>query len=846
MTTAPGLVPAAAGRPENPQGGAEEGHALRVLGRLQEALTSCDRALSTRPDDVEMQILRAEILIQLNRPLEALGACDAAVAVRPLEAVAHVKRCTVLAILGRWEDLSCCVGRALELNGGSAALYTLRGLAEQGLGRLDEALDSYAEATARQPDYVPSLVNRAVVLRRLGRRPEAATAYEAVLASDPRHFEALHNLAGVLSDLGRYEEALDCCDRGLAIRPTYGALHLTRGAVLMGLRRFDEAEASYAQAGTTVAEALPAHMGRARALMGLHSPAPALAQFDRAIEIDGGVAEVHCGRAEVLAALGRMEEALVAYDRAIAIKRDYAEAHLGRGKVLAELDRAEAALASFENAVSVRADFTDAHFNRATMLSVLRRHEAARAGFERVRMLAPNFEFLEGQRRHARMQCCDWDGLEQEDAHLAGRIERGEPAATPFAVLAMSDSPALQAAAARIWARRRVAANPGLTPQAPARRKTAKIHLGYFSADFREHATMSLAAGLFEAHDRDQFRVTAFSFGPDSQDAMRVRLNAACDAVIDVRRRSDREVAQLARDLQVDVAVDVQGYTGGCRPGVFALRAAPLQVSYLAYPGTIGAEYMDYLVADRVVISPASRPHYSEKILYLPYSYQVNDAKRAAASGSVARGEFGLPATGFVFCCFNNSFKITPTVFDTWMRILMRTHGSVLWLLRDNDAAVRNLRLEAARRGVAPERLIFAERCPVAEHLERHRFADLFLDTLPYNAHTTASDALWAGLPVLTRSGDAFAGRVAASLLMALDLPELVVSTSAEYEALAIELAEDAVQLQGLRQRLLSDRTRSRLFDTVRYTRELECGYMAMIRRHDAGLPPDDIQVDPM
>jgi predicted O-linked N-acetylglucosamine transferase (SPINDLY family) len=369
------------------------------------------------------------------------------------------------------------------------------------------------------------------------------------------------------------------------------------------------------------------------------------------------------------------------------------------------------------------------------------------------------------------------------------------------------------------------------------------MRIGYFSSDCHDHATMFLMAGLFEEHDRTRFEVTVFSFGLASQDAMRQRLLAGVERFIDVREKSDQEVVALARSLELDIAVDLKGFTSGARTELFALRVAPIQVSYLGYPGTMGVPYMEYLIADHTLIPAPSRVHYSEKVVYLPDSYQVNDSRRAIAARVFTREQVGLPAQGFVFCCFNNSYKILPAVFDVWMRLLQRVPGSVLWLLQDNAGAMQNLYQEAQRRGVDPSRLVFATRLGHSEHLSRQRLADLFLDTLPYNAHTTASDALWSGLPVLTCMGESFAARVGASLLKAVGLPELISENLAQYEALAVQLASQPQRLAALRERLAANRATAALFDTRRFTRNLERAYAQILQRHRDGLPPDHIEV---
>ena len=371
-----------------------------------------------------------------------------------------------------------------------------------------------------------------------------------------------------------------------------------------------------------------------------------------------------------------------------------------------------------------------------------------------------------------------------------------------------------------------------------------KIRIAYFSADFHNHATGYLMAELFELHDKNQFELVGFSFGPIAGDEMRQRIEKSFDQFIEVGNQSDMEIAQLSRDLNIDIAVDLKGFTQDSRTGIFANRAAPIQVNYLGYPGTMGADYMDYIIADKTLIPQEAQQAYSEKIAYLSGSYQVNDRKRFISDRQFTRQDLGLPENGFVFCCFNNNFKILPATFAGWMRILKAVEGSVLWLFQDNPWAVENLKQEALNHGVDPSRLVFAERMPLSEHLARHRQADLFLDTFPYNAHTTTSDALWTGLPVLTLMGNSFASRVAASLLNAIGLPELISNSQEEYEALAIELASNPQKLIALKQKLASNKLTTPLFDTPQFTKGLERAYVQMYERYQTDLPPDHLLVE--
>jgi len=448
----------------------------------------------------------------------------------------------------------------------------------------------------------------------------------------------------------------------------------------------------------------------------------------------------------------------------------------------------------------------------------------------------PDYDYVRGHLLHAMQHCCDWRDFESRMAHLTELVRSGKRVALPFEFLAVSGSAADQQQCARIHASDRYPASPRPLWRGE-RYEHGKIRVAYLSADFHTHATAFLMAGVFEAHDRARFETTAISFGPDIEDETRGRLRRAFGRFIDVRNQSGHETARMLRELEVDIAVDLKGYTAHSRTDILSHRAAPVQVSYLGYPGTLGAEYVDYLIADRIVIPEEDQSCYTEKIVYLPESYQPNDSRRAVAARTPTRGEAGLPERGFVYCSFNNNYKITPAIFDVWMRILRRTDGSVLWLLEDNAAAARNLRREAESRGVSSGRLVFAGRVKPDEHLARHRLADLVLDTLPYNAHTTASDALWTGVPVLTCLGTAFAGRVAASLLKAVALPELVTGSLEEYEELAVRLAGEKGMLEDLRARLADNRATCPLFDTDRITRHIEAAYVTMWERLRRGEP---------
>jgi predicted O-linked N-acetylglucosamine transferase (SPINDLY family) len=541
--------------------------------------------------------------------------------------------------------------------------------------------------------------------------------------------------------------------------------------------------------------------------------------------------------------LGRRLDALASFDRALAIAPGHAMAHNGRGVVLRDAGRLEDAVAAFDRAIAAVPSFVEAHANKANALVEMRRHVQAAIAYEDALALSPGAPWLPGGLAFARMHACDWNGLEALWESIAAGIARGDRVTIPFPTLGMPLPARAQRAAARSWVAERHRPNGELGPL-PPRQPGERIRLGYFSSDFHGHATAFLLAEVIERHDRGRFHATAFSWGADPGDAMRKRLVGAFDDFVDVRGRPERDIAVLSRERGIDIAIDLKGFALDERTGVFARRAAPVQVSYLGYPGTMGAPYMDYFIADAVTMTPALREAFDEKVVLLPGCYQPHDTRRAMAQ-QPSRESLGLPGKGFVFCGFTAPWKLNPPLFERWMRLLARVPGSVLWLLEPTPVVASSLRLAAQARGIDGARLVFAPTLPQAEHLARLAAADLFLDTLPCNAHTTASDALWAGLPVLTTPGETFAGRVAASVVTAAGLGELVAATTQDYENEAVRLAEDPARLASLKERLATARTNAPLFDTAAYTRHLESAFATMHRRAQQGLPPEPFEVTP-
>ncbi|HEX3486493.1 MAG TPA: tetratricopeptide repeat protein [Micropepsaceae bacterium] len=736
------------------------------------------------------------------------------------------------------------ISRAVEIDTRNAAFFSNLGLALMELGRFQDALAAFTRALAIKPDYADALNHRGNALRALKRFDEALASYARTLAINPGHADALNNRGAALSDLRRFEQALANYDRALAIRPLYPEALTNRGVALGEMNRFDEAIASHDRALSLAPDYAQAWNNRGNALSASNRFDEAVASYDRALAIKPNYVEALYNRGTALHELNRFGDALRSFESALAIRSDYAQALNGRGVVLLALNRFDAALASFRAALAIEPDDIEALFNCGNVLGRLKRFDEALACYERALAIKPDYEFLFGATLFCKMRICDWRGLAADFDRVSEAILAGKKAAMPSEILATPLSAARQKQCARIFAGEK---HPRVSvlPKIERHSERSRIRLGYFSADFHSHATAHLLAELFERHDRARFDVTAFSFGPAQQDAIRQRLQKSFDRFVDVAGLSDMDVALLARESGIDLAIDLKGFTQDSRPGIFAAGVAPIQASYLGYPGTMGADYIDYLIADPILIPQDQRRHYFEKIVYLPHSYQANDSKRPIADRSFTRAECGLPENAFVFCCFNSNYKIAPAMFDIWMRILRSVEGSVLWLFEENAFATKNLRREAHARGVAPERLVFAPRMELPEHLARHRLADLFLDTLPYNAHTTASDALWAGLPVLTCLGENFPGRVGASLLNALGLPELITHNLGDYAAQALALADGPSRLQALRRKLAANRSSFPLFDSALFARHIEAAYRAMWQRHREGLAPDHIQVPP-
>jgi predicted O-linked N-acetylglucosamine transferase (SPINDLY family) len=813
--------------------------------RYDEALAAYDKALALKPDLIEAWLGRGRAFADAKRYEEALAAYEKALAVKTDLAEAWLGWGTVCAELKRYDEALVAFDKALAFKPDLENAWLGRGSVFHGLKRYDEALAANDRVLTLRQRSEGAWVGRGDALTGAKRYDEALAAYNKASALKPGLESAWLGRGNVFYRLKRYEEALEAYDKALAAAPDLEGAWLGRGNVYTELKRYDEALAAFDAAIALKSDVAEAWLGRANVFIYSKRRDDAFTAIDKALALKPDLAGAWLGRGSLFHGLKRYNEALSAFDRALTLEPDLAGAWVGRGVVLADLKRLDEAFAAYDKAITFEPDLAAAWLSRGNLLNDLKRHDESFAAYKRAFELKPDLPGAEGSRLYAKMLCCDWDGLDADSKHLLAAVTNKKENTSPWVLMSIQAGAREQFEYAKLW----VAENcpPLRSPLWSGEiDKNPKIRIGYLSSDFCRHPVAYLIAGIFENHDRGRFEIFAFSTGHDDGSDIRDRLSHAFDEFIDVRSESDQDVADRIRELNIDVLIDLGGHTLNARTAVLAQRPAPVQVNYLGYAGTMGADFIDYIIADRTLIPPSQQVHYQEKIVYLPHSFMPHDAKgRQISEKPITRSDFNLPEEGAVFCCFNNAYKLNPDVFQSWMTIMKATDGSVLWLSELQEVAQNNLKKEARAAGVDPGRLVFAKRlASPAAHLARHQLADLFLDTTPYNAHTTASDALWAGLPVLTEIGETFAARVGASLLTDVGLTELIARSRAEYEKLAIELANDPARLAKIKDKLRAGRVTSPLFNTRLFTRHLEGAYEAMYRRYQAGLAPDHIGVD--
>ncbi len=741
---------------------------------------------------------------------------------------------------GHYGEADLIFKRILQVDAKNLTSLHLLGLIKASQLNWKEALGYLLSAAKIQPSDAFVQYNLAKVYADSGDNSMAVFHYSKAIAINQSFAEAWSNKGASLVKLKRYDEAIAHLDKALSLKSDFAETWFNKANLLNDLKRYDEAIIHYDKTISLQDDFIEAWANKGAVLNNLKRYDEAITHYNKALTLDKNFAEVWLNKGNTLRLLKCFEKALVHFDRALSLKPNLAEAWLSKGNALSELKRYDEAIVQFDKALSLKPDFAEVWSSKGNALNELKCFDKAIEHLDKALNLNPSIDWVPIDLLHLKMKICRWADVTDSVKVIAKKMMATDKVSQPFPLLALIDEPLLHQQSSKNYIKSKYPFDDTLGP-IPRRVKTQKIRIGYFSADFQSHAISALIAELIELHDKDKFEIIAFSFGIDDKSHLRSRLFKAFDQFIDVNHMSDMDIAMLSRELQIDIAVDLGGHTSGARTNILAHRAAPIQVNYLGYPGTLGAEYIDYIVADQVIIPTELQSCYVEKVVYLPNSYQANDRKRLISDKQFTRKQLGLPEEGFVFCCFNNNFKILPATFASWMKILKSVDDSVLWLLQDNHWVVDNLKREAYKHGVEESRLVFAERMDPAEHLARHQKADIFLDTFPYNAHTTGSDALWAGLPILTLMGKTFASRVAASLLNAVGLPEMITSSVEEYESLAIDLALNPNKLSKIKSQLAENRLSLPLFDTPLFAKNIEEAYSKMYERYQENLKPDHI-----
>lgn len=732
--------------------------------------------------------------------------------------------------------------RALGLDPAHAQLHFLRAEVSSALGLPDNAMDDYKQALAVRPDFPEAMINLSDLLLQQGQAEQALSLLDRAVQIRPDDTAVLNNRGNALQALKRHEEAHQCFDRVLQMLPDNADVLNNRANALLSLARFAEAEADCRKALHARADHVYALLTLGKALAAQSRLGEALQSYDAALALHPTEFDAWRERAMLLVELQQYGEVWDSLDKALALRPDSSGAWSDLGAVLLFQHQYQKALTACDRALTLQQDNAKAWANRGMALKLLQRHEEAVTAYETALRIDPQIPYLQGLLAWLKLNLCDW----REHPASVERVVRGACAGKrttePFEFLFLSDRADQQLSCARIYARDKYPLHH--EPLCKGERyRHDRIRLAYVSADFRNHPMSYLLAELLEKHDRSRFELFGVSIGPKDPGPMAARIESAFEHFMHVRDLADLDIAALLRRHEIDIAVDLMGFTDFHRTNVYAMRPCPVHVNFLGFPGTLGTDCTDYIIADGFVIPPGQDQYYSEKVVRLPDTFQANDSTRRGTPRVPARSELGLPERYAVYCSFNKVSKITAEMFGVWMDILGAVEGSVLWLPSGTPSMQGNLRREAQARGVVGSRLVFAPTAPYPDHLARLQQADVALDSLPFNGGATSSDALWSGVPVITCPGDAFAARMSGSLLHAIGMPELVTASLEEYKALAIRLASDAELLAETKRRLAANRLTHPLFDTDRFRRHIEAAYEIMWQRYQAGEPPAGFSV---
>jgi protein O-GlcNAc transferase len=682
-----------------------------------------------------------------------------------------------------------------------------KGIKGADFDQLEQKLNGAKKGLSNRPDYAEAYNVLGNALQEQNKLEEAIEAYNKALVIKPDYAETYYNMGNALRGQGKLEEAIEAYNKTLAIKPDYVNAYYNMGIALKEQNKLEEAIEAY----------------------------------NKTLAIKPDYAEAYVNMGIALQKQNKLEEAIEAYNKTLAIKPDYAQSYYNMGIAFQKQNKLEEALEAYNKALSIKPDYAKAYNNIGIALKSLGKLEEAIKAYNKALAIKPDYESARVGNIFQKAHICNWDNI-AKDIKLVPNLGTSKQHVSPFALLPLEDAPDRHLIRSKIYAKANFSQKT-LPPKVRPSHMPKRLRVGYFSADFKEHPASYLMFKVIKCHDRSLFDVYGYSIGQPKLDKMREKISGAFDVFRDIHSLSDIEALKIINNDKIDIAVDLTGYTNFSRTSLFSFRPAPVQINYLGYPGTLGANFIDYIISDQNLIPKGFQKFYTEMPIYLPHTYWPTDDTCIISQKVQTKEDMKLPGDGFVFCCFNNNYKISPTEFDIWMRLMAKVEGSVLWLLKSNKWTENNLKKEAESRGISGDRVIFAERLDNSEHLARHRFADLFLDTFNYNAHTTASDALWAGLPLVTKLGKGFAARVAGSLLNAVDLPELITETEEDYEALILKLATNPTKLAKIKEKLANNRLNQPLFNTELYTRHLENGYQQAYQNYFDGNLPQTIMV---
>ena len=723
----------------------------------------------------------------------------------------------------------------------SFIIWNILGASTAQIGMIDKSIESYKKAISIKPDYIEAYINMGLAYQHLGKLEEAIEEFKKALLVKPDYTEAYSNMGNAFLEQGKLEEAIDAYKTVLSLEPDYAEAFNNMGNALQGQDKLEEAIEVYNKALFIKPDYPEAYSNMGNALQAQGKLEEAIEAYNKALSLKPNYTKAYINMGAAFQGRGKLEEAIKAYKKALLLKSDSVEAYINLSIALHGQGKLQEAMEACNKSISIDPYYAEAYNYMGKILKDQGDISTAIDNFKQALKIRPNYEFARVNKLFNQACICDWTGIE-EDRKLIPTIGISDQHIIPGMMTTFEDAPERQKIRAELYAKNTIKQKTILMPPIPIQ-KPKRLRVGYFSSDFRQHAVMYVMADIFDAHDRDQFEIYGYSFGPNDNSNLRKRITNSFDVFHDVREMSYQDIALLARQDKIDIAIDINGYTKLCRPNIFAYRAAPIQIHFWGSGNTSGANFIDYVIVPDMGVPEEYKHHWSEPIIRLPFWCQARYKDNYISERHITRKDMGLPEQGFVFCSFNNNYKLSPVEFDIWMRLLKKVENSVLWIYKSNKWVEKNLQKEALKRGVDTGRLVFAEKVPHPDHLARQKLADILVDTFNSNAGVTAGDALWVGLPLVTKLGKGYSARAGGYMLASIELPELITKTEQEYEALLLDLATNPKRLSAIKEKLATNRLTTPLFNPNHFTKHLENGYQQAYQRYFDRKDPEAISV---